>query len=568
MGLKSITRKDIVQLADSSQVFQRGEEYYRSGAIYQCSASADRVTAKVHGTYGNYTVKVEDAGDELEWNCTCPYEGEVCKHIVAVLLHYVEGDFEKVEHADAGLPAALEQTLRAMPPEELLDLVLRLASEQADFRRLLLANVDISPQTISQQPRDAQQVKKLKRQISDFFNELQRRSEYDEDYYDHEYDEQEEYPELDSVFEVARTLNPIDQIEVSWHVVACGNEMFKESPVGTAQIKQAIGLYAEAVGKLELTHQEKRPHLDSLIGALDWDMCGYGAITDAIKNALDALSTSPEDYRYLIKQLKSSGHAKAKDWMAGYYLKLGDEENYLRVRQKNLETEAQYMELAEYWKQKGDQPKYVATLEQYVSKLPQKQSEPRFYSHPYISPAESVSVLKTLEEHYQSRQDHENLCRILMTKAQYEELTLDLYKHIETVSGKLGTWKECQPKLIDVAKKAPGTLAKIYLYEEDWTAAIELARRNARFEDVQVLVADGVKAHEPEEAIKIYQPLVQRYIDMQGRKYYQTAAGYAERIKFIYVSILNDKSAWQRYVDKIRASYPRHRALHEEFQKL
>src|SRR5215216_528529 len=33
MNLNSLTRKDLMQLADSSAVFHRGEEYYRSGAI-------------------------------------------------------------------------------------------------------------------------------------------------------------------------------------------------------------------------------------------------------------------------------------------------------------------------------------------------------------------------------------------------------------------------------------------------------------------------------------------------------------------------------------------------------
>jgi Uncharacterized conserved protein len=567
VNLKSLTRKDIMQLADSSAVFYRGEEYYRSGAIYQFTVSGNSLTAKVHGTYGHYTVKIEDAGDELEWNCTCPYDGDVCKHIVAVLLRYLESEYEEVEPIDIDLPSALEQTLRAMPHQELLNLLLKLASEQAEVRRLLLANVNILPQTIRQQPQDARQIKKLKRDIADFFNELQHRSEYEYDY-DYEYDEQEEYPELGSVFEVAKALNPVDQIEVFWHAVTCGNEMFAEYPVGTAQIEQAIGLYAEAVSKLELTPQEKRHYFDALIEALAWDMCDYGEITDALKNALDALCTAPPDYHYLIDQLKGSDHENAGDWIAGYYLRLGDEENYLRIRQEHLETEAHYLELAEYWKQKGDQPRYLATLEQYVSKLTQKRTESHVFYYPRISREESGGVLHILEEHYQNQQDDQNLCRILMARAQYERLTLDLYKQIERVASRSGTWQECQSKLKEVAEGDPETLAKIHLYEEDWQAAIELAGRQANYEAGQVLVAGGIKEKHPEEAIKIYQRLVQRYIDMQSRQHYHTAARYAGKIKEIYESILKEKSIWQRYIDAVRQRYPRHRALQDEFKRL
>ncbi len=77
---------------------------------------------------------------------------------------------------DRNIPGALEQALEAMSHQELLALVLKLADERADFRRALLANVSISPQIINQQPRKAQQVKKLKQEITNFFNELQHRS--------------------------------------------------------------------------------------------------------------------------------------------------------------------------------------------------------------------------------------------------------------------------------------------------------------------------------------------------------------------------------------------------------
>jgi hypothetical protein len=130
-----------------------------------------------------------------------------------------------------------------------------------------------------------------------------------------------------------------------------------------------------------------------LIEALAWDMCDYGAVTEALKNALDALCTVPEDYHYLIGQLDSSDDVSAQDWIAGYYLRLGDEKNYLQVRQKHLETEAQYLELAEYWKQKGESSRYLDTLEEYVSKLTQKRNGPYGFHYPHTPQAGLGSVL-------------------------------------------------------------------------------------------------------------------------------------------------------------------------------
>ncbi|MCI0490826.1 MAG: SWIM zinc finger family protein [Blastocatellia bacterium] len=567
MNLKSLKRKDVMRLADSNLIFERGEDYYESGAIFKFSVSPHEITAKVSGNYGDYTVSIDDASGELETDCNCPYDGYVCKHIVAVLLRYLEGEHETVEDAGPEVPDALDQALREMPHQELLEMVLKLAGERADFRRVLLANVQISPRIINRQPRNPFQVKRLKKEITDFFNEFEHRSHYDDNYYDDEYDEDEEYPELEPVFETALTLNPEDQVEVFWHVLTCGNDMFEEYPIGTEQIEKAAGLYAEAVGRLNLGHEEKRPYFDLLLDALGWDMCDYGDIEDALKNALDTICTDSKDYSYLIGKFKKSKHSKANDWIAGYYLKLGDEESYLRVRQKNLETEAQYVELAEYWKSKGDEEKYVATLESWVSAL-QSTRDDRDSGYYYYGLKEGGAVLTALAEIYKKRRDPENLCRILMAKAEYEKISLNLYKEIEALAEKTGNWEELQSKLLELAKRDTETLAEIYLHEEDWEAALQLAKGKGIYERVRILVADGVKEHHPEEAIKIYEKLVQHNIDQQSRKYYKSAAHYAGKIKSIYLSILKDEDAWQRYIGRIRTRYPRHRALQDEFRGL
>ena len=49
----------------------------------------DKITAKVIGHYGTYTIKISvDGDDELDYSCTCPYSGAGCKHVVAVLYQW------------------------------------------------------------------------------------------------------------------------------------------------------------------------------------------------------------------------------------------------------------------------------------------------------------------------------------------------------------------------------------------------------------------------------------------------------------------------------------------------
>lgn len=477
---------------------------------------------------------------------------------------------------DANTSTALEQALTAMSHQELLNLIINLSSIEADFRRILLANVSISPQILQQQPVSPQVVKQFKRDISKFFDELEERGRYD-DYYDNEYDESEEYSELEILLENARTLNLVDQIDVFWHIAICGNEVFEEGEffIGTPQIEEAICLYGEAVTKLDLPHQQKHNYFDVLIDALSWAICGYGEVTEAIEEALDKICTVPEDFRYLIQKFENSDYERSSDLIAQYYLELGDDENYLRVRQANLEKEKDYLQLAEFWQQKGDREKHLETLEQWVSNLvnrkAQPQSEHNYLYAPRYSSLEDSPILKRLAEHYRQQQDEENYCRILMTLAEFGKTTLDLYKQIETLGVKLGNWQELKRKLIEFAQASSTNLAEIYLYEQDWDAAVQLAQQRANSyyeESLRILVAEGVKQHRTEASIQIYQQLVQSHIDNKNREHYSIAARHASAIKSIYLSVLNDSTAWQRYITDIRQRYPRHRALQEEFRGL
>lgn len=91
MKLEKLTRKIIQQRCDA-QVYERGEDYYRSGRVRQRMKSTRGIKVQVHGTQV-YAVAITERRGEMVAICTCPYgqswEG-YCKHIVAVLLAWLE----------------------------------------------------------------------------------------------------------------------------------------------------------------------------------------------------------------------------------------------------------------------------------------------------------------------------------------------------------------------------------------------------------------------------------------------------------------------------------------------
>jgi len=247
--------------------------------------------------------------------CSCPYDGDVCKHLVAVLLRFVEMDKTDII-AVPSLPAAVQQTLAAMSHIELLDLIVALADERDEFRRALMARLTIPPQFIVEQPRSHAQVRALQQQIDLFFEDLALFNEHDYDdengdgYGDeyNEYDDEEEdtedpYPELDSTFEIARTLQPLDQQQVFWHVLTCAESM--EGSLVTKPIEIALAAYVDATRLLVHTPEERRAAWMTLLDLREWEIGGYPDVMNAVQQAIERFCETPDDTRQLIGLLRN-----------------------------------------------------------------------------------------------------------------------------------------------------------------------------------------------------------------------------------------------------------------------
>ncbi|PKO22505.1 MAG: hypothetical protein CVU38_09035 [Chloroflexi bacterium HGW-Chloroflexi-1] len=104
----------------TAQSYERGLEYYESGAVSGLGRRGNVLTAKVEGrSHEPHRVTIElDASGVVNANCTCPYDwGGICKHVVAVLLAYVNSQDEIEERSviDALLADPDRDTLHGLP---------------------------------------------------------------------------------------------------------------------------------------------------------------------------------------------------------------------------------------------------------------------------------------------------------------------------------------------------------------------------------------------------------------------------------------------------------------------
>lgn len=96
----------IRDIADSAIIFKRGESLQHNGAFRKLhSAHTDgQYIYEVDGNYGNYRIDITLQGG-IKAQCNCPYPGNGCKHIIAILLELYDEQEKKKRGDEESIPA-------------------------------------------------------------------------------------------------------------------------------------------------------------------------------------------------------------------------------------------------------------------------------------------------------------------------------------------------------------------------------------------------------------------------------------------------------------------------------
>lgn len=146
------------------------------------------------------------------------------------------------------------------------------------------------------------------------------------------------------------------------------------------------------------------------------------------------------------------------------------------------------------------------------------------------------------------------------------------------------TWSDLRPRLIQTLEQQScwGALVSIYLDEGEVGCALsalaEVERGSGRSlagyghsyysatGDYRVQVAKAAEEEYPEEAIRLYKSVIQKFIDERGRENYKQAIGYMMRIRMLYQK-QEQEPEWQAFITNLRNSNKSLRALKEELDK-
>jgi uncharacterized Zn finger protein len=568
----------------SAESFQRGQDYYRGGAVLSLVRRGDVLQARVAGSqYEPYRVRVDvDAGGMTWVTCNCPYDwGGWCKHIVAVLLACLD-DPDQIEDRPT-----LDQLLADLDRQQLRDLVLALADDNAALAEAIEGQIDALPSTpgggedgerAAPSPRRTTiDPQPIRRQVDRILHSLDRMR--PSEAYWHVSSVVNEVGEvLDQAWafiEAGEGENALIYLEAITDEYVNGWVMLDDSDGEASGFFATLGqAWTEAALVVDLSPAEREAWCDTLN---EWqaEIAEYGMddVFDAAQAALVQGWEYPPLQRILSGQIAEPAPEREDLWYA-------DDLNAARLCV--LDRQGRHQEYLYLARATGRMHEYVLMLarlgrvQEAVDAGVQYQGPPQHV----LSLAMALREQGALEEAVRVAEHGLTLDGYKAPLATWllelalglgrDELALraalvafraapdlDLYRRIEGLSGE--RWPALREELLAQLNASFGMhtsgAVEVLLHEERWDDAIAAAEKGGGYSHLE-RVMDAVIEHRPEWVIRAACQQAARIIEPGKARYYHHAVEWLGRARDAYRAA-GREAEWRSYLREIRDRHGR-----------
>jgi uncharacterized Zn finger protein len=579
-AIPHIKQSDVRNWTDEVD-FQRGQNYYKQGAIYDQRKQDMALKSKCSGSQAPFyrqEVLFTNHGIESA-ECSCPVgKGGYCKHTVALLLTWVH-DPDSFQEAES-LDVVLEKRSKA----ELIAIIKEMLEQEPDLDSLLdLPLVEGESHPLN--------IKAIRLQANRAFQRI--------DF------------EWGYAREIKRDLNPLLKLAAGY---LSRNDVENSSSVYEVIIESILDNDNAALGDEEgqllgivyecceglgrclsgFTEAKKRIGiLQVLFSAYKWDTIKIGGVgaADNVPEILTAQSTSSE--RTEIAKWTREIMPKGDSWSDGYHREvLGrllldleadilDDEAYLRICKETGRLNDLIDRLLIL--NRIDEAEVAAsTAEDY----PLFKAIEIFTKHKRAELAEKL-VMERLQTRGHKDVDERliewlsNRLRVRGELSSSLELekhlfwkypNLEKYRKLHKLAKQLDRWDALRIQIFaELEKKRDfDFLITLYLYEKEVGLALAtLKKLPQRWGDhgLHLEVARAAKKQYPQESIRIFEEETERFINDRNRGSYSQAALCLREIRDIYRQ-LNDTESWQKLIMDVRGRHKRLPALQDELNQL
>ena len=612
MNLPKLT-ESIIRAASTPQSFERGQDYYQSGAVSNTAIQDNLLIGDCEGTQAPYyrvQVELNEAGIRSA-NCTCPYEyGGLCKHTVALLLTYVHHPKQFAVRQD---PADL---LADLDRDDMVALMTQLLRERPELYDWVEAAIAA--------PTKSGQSKKTRRKKVDA--EIYRRQ----------------------VIGILHSLDGMRASEAYWHVEGLTHQLrevqetatkfldagdpetalailmaiVEEGGHGIEYIDDSDGFFssymnslgqplAEAILSLDMSAVEREKLMQQLEkqsrylasygmeGGLDlaiqaamlgWSEARAPGVESKLtasrraarSRVVDEDNEEPEEYEKDWEDEESDDdewrartpgdlteaklnvlkrQSRTDEYLAlckktgrhlRYALMLCDLKcmpEAITYAEKHLTSAGDAHQMAERLRELGGVAEAIAMGERGL-----KLAGSKVHLGEWLGPIEEA-------------QGRTKQALQVWLAAFPEHPTLPTNETLKRLAGK--TWRDLQPQVMEMLRKSHDamTLAQVLLSEQEWDEAIKVAERRDVWYTVIETVADAVVPHRPEWVARMSIKQAERLMEKADSKNYPLAANWLKKAKKAYAQ-MGQTQQWQAYLQKVKEQYKRRPALQAQLRRL
>lgn len=123
-------------------ILERGSNYFCEGAVKDLQDMDNGQWFAIVEGNNDYEVeiKISKNGEVVDYDCNCPYDGEICKHIIAVLYQIREEIMISEPDSKTNTQSSWKTIISVVPENDLREFLLGYALKNKDFRNKLLTH--------------------------------------------------------------------------------------------------------------------------------------------------------------------------------------------------------------------------------------------------------------------------------------------------------------------------------------------------------------------------------------------------------------------------------------------
>jgi uncharacterized Zn finger protein len=549
-----ISRATLREIAGPT-IFERGVNYFEDGLVASLTEQNEQISGKVRGTH-QYRVKLWEEEGSLSYDCTCPmgFEGQFCKHCVAVGLAWLAGGASKSRESGGDV----EKFVRSLRPDALVDLILKWAKRDEAFRRELL----LKAKSAGDVPDMLKTFKKAIDKVvvtDDFIDDREMRS-YIQDIND----------VVGSVAELLAKGQAAVVIELCEYAM----ERVQEAIVGN--VDDSNGSMEGILQRLQDMHLEAciaaKPDQEELAKRLlDFELSSEFAFQDAVVTYAEALGEKGlARYRELaeaewvdVPQLKPGENAS--DYSSRYRItcimetlarQSGDIERLVAVEARNLSHAYGFLQIAEIYHRAQQHDKALEWAERGVKAFPERTDNRLrdFLAEEYLRRKRIDEALNLIWVQFAERPGVENYKKLHRYSNPVKRWQGFRERALETLRREIQSEYEASKKSWRPLESPDNSrLVEIFIWEGDTEAAWREANAGGTCRrDLWLQLAAMREKDHPTDSIKVYKSFIDPIVEQKNNNAYKEAAELLGKIKAL-MERLGEQVAFHSYLTNVRA---------------